>query len=131
MGRLQPFRSYLEAGVKIAVGSDYGTSPYSPWIGLYALLTRRDLWGDVHNANETLGIEDALRAMTINNAYLTYSDEWNGSLEPGKVADLVVLDLQDIRELERNPERILDLEESILLTLVDGRPAFQAAGFRF
>ena len=41
--------------------------------------------------------------MTINNAYLTYSDEWNGSLEPGKVADLVVLDLQDIRELERNP----------------------------
>ena len=131
MGRLQPFRSYVEAGVKIAVGSDYGTSPYSPWIGLYALLTRRDLWGDVHNANETLGIEDALRAMTINNAYLTYSDEWNGSLEPGKVADLVVLDLQDIRELERNPERILDMEESILLTLVDGRPAFQAAGFRF
>ncbi len=131
MGRLQPFRSYVEAGVKVAVGSDYGTSPYSPWISLYALLTRRDLWGDVHNANETLGIEDALRAMTINNAYLTYSDEWNGSLEPGKVADLVVLDLRDIRELERNPERILDMEESILLTLVDGRPAFQAAGFRF
>jgi len=131
MARLQPFRSYLKAGVKIAVGSDYGTSPYSPWIGMYALLTRKDLWGDVHNANETIGLQDALRAMTINNAFLTYSNEWTGSLEPGKVADLVVLDLRDINELERNPERIWDMEKSVLLTLVDGRPAFQRDGFRF
>jgi len=131
MARLQPFRSYLKAGVKIAVGSDYGTSPYSPWIGLYGLLTRKDLWGDVHNANETIGLQDALRAMTINNAYLTYSDEWNGSLEPGKVADLVVLDLRDINELERTPERIWDMEKSVLLTLVDGRIAFQRAGVNF
>lgn len=131
MARLQPFRSYIHAGVKIAVGSDYGTSPYSPWIGLYALLTRKDLWGDVHNADETIGLDDALRAMTINNAYLTYSDEWTGSLEAGKVADLVVLELKDIKELQRNPERIWDMERSILLTLVDGRPAFQREGFRF
>ena len=45
MARLKPMRSYLDAGVRIAVGSDYGTSPYSPWIGLYAMLTRTDLWG--------------------------------------------------------------------------------------
>jgi predicted amidohydrolase YtcJ len=69
--------------------------------------------------------------MTINNAYLTYSDQWTGSLEPGKVADLVVLDLRDFGELERNPERIWDMEKSVLLTLVDGRPAFQRDGFRF
>ncbi len=63
-----------------------------------------DLWGDVHNAEETLGIEDALRAMTINNADLTYSDEWNGSLEPGKVADLLVVQespLKDINNLRK------------------------------
>ena len=48
MARLKPMRSYLDAGVKVAVGSDYGTSPYSPWIGLCAMLTRTDLWGDQH-----------------------------------------------------------------------------------
>jgi predicted amidohydrolase YtcJ len=131
MGRLKPFRSYLDAGVRIAVGSDYGTSPYSPWIGLYALMTRKDMFGDVHNAEETIGLEDALRAMTINNAYLTYSDDWLGSLEPGKVADLVVLDLTDIRELERDPEQILGMADLVLLTLVDGRPAYQREGFQF
>lgn len=131
MARLMPFRSYLKAGVKIAVGSDYGTSPYSPWIGLYALLTRKDLYGNVHNGDETIGIEDALRAMTINNAYLTYADQWTGSLETGKVADLVVLDLRDFRELERNPARVLEMEKSVLLTLVDGKPSFVRDGFKF
>jgi predicted amidohydrolase YtcJ len=131
MARLKPLRSYLAAGVRIAVGSDYGTSPYSPWINLYAMTTRRDLWGDQHGADETIGLEDALRAMTLNNAYLTYSDDWTGSLEPGKVADLVVLDLLDLWELESEPEQILGMADRVLLTLVDGRPAFQRAGFRF
>jgi hypothetical protein len=131
MSRLIPFRSYLDAGVRIAVGSDYGTSPYSPWIGLYALLTRRDLWGDTHAAEQTLRLDEALRAMTINNAYLTYSDAWTGSLETGKVADMVVLDLTDLDTLERDPEQILGMADRVLLTLVDGKPAFQREGFPF
>jgi hypothetical protein len=126
-----PFRSYLDAGVRLAVGSDYGTSPYSPWIGLYALLTRKDLWGDTHASEQTITLEEALRAITINNAYLTYSDDWVGSLEPGKVADLVVLDLTDLRDLERDPEQILGMADRVLLTLVDGKPSFQREGFPF
>ena len=129
MARLKPMRSYLDAGVRIAVGSDYGTSPYSPWIGLYAMLTRSDLWGDQHGVEQTITLEEALRGMTIDNAYLTYSDDWTGSLEPGKVADMVVLDLQDFRELERNPDRLLEMGDRVLLTLVDGNPAFQREGF--
>jgi hypothetical protein len=131
MSRLMPFRSYLDAGVRLAVGSDYGTSPYSPWIGLYALLTRKDLWGDTHAAEQTITLEEALRAITINNAYLTYSDDWLGSLETGKVADLVVLDLTDLRDLERDPEQILGMADRVLLTLVDGKPSFQREGFPF
>ena len=88
MARLKPLRSYLDAGVRIAVGSDYGTSPYSPWIGLHAMLTRTDLWGDQHGPEQIITLEEALRGMTIDNAYLTYSDDWTGSLEPGKVADI-------------------------------------------
>ena len=131
MARLKPIRSYLDAGVKVAIGSDYGTSPYSPWIGLYAMLTRTDLWGDQHGTDELISLEEALRLMTINNAYLTYSDDWNGSLEPGKGADLVVLDIEDFWELERDPEQILGMADQILLTLVDGKPAFQREGFAF
>ena len=131
MARLKPLRSYLDAGVKVAIGSDYGTSPYSPWIGLYAMLTRTDLWGDQHGTDQLIRLEEALRLMTINNAYLTYSDDWNGSLEPGKVADLVVLDIEDFWELERDPEQILGMADRILLTLVDGKPAFQREGYTF
>ena len=69
--------------------------------------------------------------MTIDNAWLTYSDDWTGSLEPGKVADMVVLDLADLWELEREPDRILEMGDRVLLTLVDGRPAFQRAGFAY
>lgn len=131
MARLKPLRSYLDAGVRLAVGSDYGTSPYSPWIGLYAMLARTDLWGGQHGPEQIITLEEALRAMTIDNAYLTYSDDWTGSLEPGKVADLVVLDLEDLWELEREPDRILEMGDRVLLTLVDGNPAFQRAGFGF
>ncbi len=131
MARLKPMRSYLDSGVRIAVGSDYGTSPYSPWIGLYAMLTRTDLWGDQHGPEQIITLEEALRGMTIDNAYLTYSDDWTGSLEPGKVADLVVLDLEDLWELEREPDRILEMGDRVLLTLVDGNPAFQRGGFAF
>ncbi len=131
MARLKPLRSYIDAGVRIAVGSDYGTSPYSPWVGLYAMLTRTDLWGDRHGPEQVVTLEEALRAMTLDNAYLTYSDEWTGSLEPGKVVDLVVLDLRDLRELEREPDRILEMGDRVLLTLVDGTPAFRRAGFAF
>ena len=129
MARLMPFKSYLEAGVPLAVGSDFGTSPHSPWIGLYALLTRKDLYGDAHNPEEALGIEDALRAMTRGGAYLTYEEGWKGTLEPGKVADLVILDITDIRELELNPEMVMEMEDRVLATLVDGRVVFQKDGF--
>jgi hypothetical protein len=95
------------------------------------MLTRTDLWGDQHGTDQLIRLEEALRLMTINNAYLTYSDDWNGSLEPGKVADLVVLDIEDFWELERDPEQILGMADRILLTLVDGKPAYQKEGYTF
>ncbi|MEX0928110.1 MAG: amidohydrolase family protein [Balneolales bacterium] len=75
--------------------SDYSVTSHDPWIGIYALLTRIDqATGKVHGPDETLGIDDALRTYTINGAYLTYDEDWKGSLEAGKVADMVILDLE-------------------------------------
>ena len=121
MARTQPFRSYVDAGVIVASGSDYGVTSHDPWIGLYALMTRRDqASGRVYGPEETLGLEDALRTYTINGAYLTYEDRLKGSIEPGKVADLVVLDTRDLWELERDPELLFGMGDRVLLTLVDG-----------
>jgi predicted amidohydrolase YtcJ len=132
LARTQPFRSYHEGGVIMASGSDYPVTSHDPWIGIYALLTRRDQTsGNVYGPEETLDIEQAMRAYTINGAYLTYEEAFKGSLEVGKVADLVILDLQDIRELERNPELCLQLGDKVLLTMVDGQVQYQRVGFAF
>jgi predicted amidohydrolase YtcJ len=85
MARTQPFRSYMEGGVIMTSGSDFPVTSHDPWIGIYALLTRRDqATGTVHGADETVGIADALRSYTINGAYATYDEEWKGSIEVGR-----------------------------------------------
>lgn len=132
MARTQPFRSYVDAGVVVASGSDYPVTTHDPWIGLYALLTRRDqASGRVYGPEETLGIVEALKTYTTNGAYLTYDEGWKGSLEPGKVADLVILDLSDIHELERDPELCLGMRERVLLTMVEGEIRYRAEGAPF
>jgi len=132
MARTQPFRSYINAGVMLTSGSDFGVSSHNPWIGLYALLTRRDqATGNVYGSDETLGIEDALRTYTINGAYLTYEENFKGSLDVGKTADLVVLDLTDITMLEENPELCFEMKDRILLTMSDGIVRFRKDSFKF
>jgi predicted amidohydrolase YtcJ len=126
MARTQPFRSYVKAGVLLTSGSDYGVTSHNPWMGFYALLTRRDQTsGKVFGPDETLGIEDALRSYTINGAKMTYDEKQRGSLEVGKLADLVVLDIPDIRLLEKDPELCHKMADKIVMTMVEGQPRFQ------
>ncbi len=129
MARTQPFRSYMEGGVVMTSGSDFPVTSHDPWIGIYALLTRRDqATGTVYGPDETVGIADALRSYTINGAYATYDEDWKGSIEVGKVADLVVVDLSDIRMLEEDPELCFTMRDRVLLTLVDGEVRFSRPG---
>jgi predicted amidohydrolase YtcJ len=129
MARMQPFLSYVEAGVVMASGSDYPVTSHDPWVGIYALLTRRDqATGEVFGPNETVGIVEALRSYTINGAYLMHAEDRLGSLEPGKLADLVVLDLEDIYALGRDPEILFEMPDRILLTLVDGQIRYESPG---
>ena len=122
MARLQPFRSYVRGGVIMASGSDYGVTTHNPWMGFYALLTRRDQKsGVVHGADETLTIAEALRSYTWNGAFLTHDDQHRGSLEPGKLADLVVLDLPGLDALEEDPELLFSMRERIVATMVEGK----------
>jgi predicted amidohydrolase YtcJ len=130
LARTKPFRSYVEAGVVLNSGSDYPVTSHDPWIGMYALMTRRSQAdGEVYGPDETLDLKNALRSYTINGAYLTYDEDSRGSLEVGKVADLVVLDLADISMLEDDPELLFGMRDRILLTMSDGVVRYRKRGF--
>lgn len=118
------FRSLLESGARLAFGSDWFVAPPTPLEGIYAAVTRRTL--DDKNPNgwvpeQKIGVEDALRAYTVNAAFASFDEAIKGSLERGKLADLVLLD-RDITQIL--PELIRDAQ--VLMTVVGGRVVFEA-----
>ena len=86
-----PYRSFLDAGVTVASGSDFPAPPSNPFLGLYALTSRRSREGDLIAEEETLTPLEALRTQTINAAVAMFRDHEVGSIEPGKRADLAIL----------------------------------------
>src|SRR3954454_4588898 len=88
------FRSLLDTGAKLAFGSDWFVAPPTPIEGIYAAVTRRTIDGKNPNGwvpGQKINVEEALRAYTIDAAYAGFSEKSLGSIEPGKLADLVVL----------------------------------------
>ncbi|RMD63076.1 MAG: hypothetical protein D6824_05885, partial [Planctomycetota bacterium] len=118
------FRSILDAGAKLSFGSDWpGTSaaayPANPMLGLYAAATRQTLTGQPPQGwfpEQRISVEEAIRAYTWGSAYANGDDDEKGSVEEGKLADLVALS-QNLLEIP--PQRILQTE--VLLTVVGGR----------
>ncbi len=120
-GRLMVTREWLEGGVPLALGSDAPTGPwYTPQMTLAEAVARVDYNGQQLGPEQALTIEEALRAHTMGSAYAAHEEDIKGSIEPGKLADLVVWS-QDpyttsIKELWQLP---------VDLTLVGGRVVFQ------
>jgi predicted amidohydrolase YtcJ len=118
------FRSLLDAGARVAFGSDWYVAPPTPLEGIYAAVTRRTL--DDKNPDgwipeQKITVEDALRAYTMGGAYASFEEGLKGSLERGKLADIVILD----RDLTRIPaETIRDAR--VMYTIVGGRIVYAA-----
>jgi hypothetical protein len=88
------FRSLLDAGTMLAFGSDWFVAPINPLAGIYAAVTRRTLDGknpDGWIPEQKLTVPQAVHAYTVGSAYAESQDDLKGSLEPGKLADFVVL----------------------------------------
>jgi predicted amidohydrolase YtcJ len=120
-----PFRSLFERGVVISGGSDWEVGPYNPLIGLDALVNHRfgpEQGGSVLNPDERLSVSQALRVYTANGAYTAFEESAYGSLEAGKLADLVVLS-EDILSIP--PTRIRELQ--VDQTYVGGRLVHERA----
>lgn len=119
------FRSLLDAGAKVAFGSDWFVAPPTPLEGIYAAVTRRTL--DDSNPDgwvpeQKISVEDALRAYTVTAAYASFEEGIKGSIERGKLADVVVLD-RDLTKIA--PETIRDAR--VRFTIVGGKIVHELA----
>jgi len=84
-------REWLDAGVALALGSDAPTTPwYTPQVTLAGALTRITASNQRHEPDQALTIQEALRAHTLGSAYAAHEENVKGSIEAGKLADLVV-----------------------------------------
>ena len=111
-----PFRSLMKAGVVVCGGSDCPVEPISPLLGIWAAVFKQP------NSKERLTIEEAIGLYTVNAAYTTFDEDMKGTIEEGKLADMIVVS-DDPFKIE--PEKIRDMK--ILMTIVGGRPRARAS----
>jgi predicted amidohydrolase YtcJ len=100
-----PLRTPMNHGIHVAISSDI--LPIGPMVGIYAAVTRKGLSGRVFAADEALSVMEALQSYTLYGAYLSFEEDRKGSIESGKLADMIVLD-QDILSIDL--AQILDIE---------------------
>ncbi len=117
------FKSLFDSGATVAFGSDWYVAPPTPLEGIYGAVTRRTL--DDKNPGgwipeQKITVEQALKAYTLNGAYASFEENIKGSLEPGKLADFVVIS-EDLLRID--PARIRDAH--ILQTWVGGEKVFE------
>jgi predicted amidohydrolase YtcJ len=118
-----PFRTFLDRGAKLAIGTDWPVAPLNPVPGLYAAVTRATLDGkhpDGWVPEQKIGIAEAIEGYTIGAAYAEFQEREKGSITVGKLADLVILDGDPFT---MPPVELRDL--SVQTTIVGGRVVYQ------
>jgi predicted amidohydrolase YtcJ len=118
------YRSLLDAGATVAFGSDSPVAPLNPLLGIDAAVNRRTLDGKHPGGwypEQGIRVAEALDCYTRGSAYAAFQEKQLGTLEPGKLADLVVLSRDILAPGER--DQIADTE--VLLTMVGGRVVYQ------
>jgi hypothetical protein len=118
--RMFAARSFLDAGVIIAAHSDHPCAPYPPMMALHALVNRKTKAGRPCGVSQKISVLEAVRLYTANSAYQSFDEEKLGSLEVGKLADMVVLG-GDILEIP--PDEIKDLP--IDRTIIEGKTVYK------
>jgi predicted amidohydrolase YtcJ len=116
------FRSLIESGAHVALGSDWYVAPADPLAGIYAAVTRRTLDGrnpDGWVPGQKITVEQALRGYTYEGAYASFEEDRKGMLKPGMLADMVLID-RDLTAIP--PETIRDAK--VLKTIVGGRVVY-------
>ena len=118
--RTTPMRAYLDQGFVVAGGTDSAVVPYPPLWVLYHFISRDTISGGVLGADQKISRREALQVETINNAYLTFEERTKGSIETGKLADLVVLPADILAVPAKEIERM-----HVTMTMVGGRIVYR------
>jgi predicted amidohydrolase YtcJ len=121
MKRSMAYRTFLDAGVHAAAGSDFSPGPFAPLMGMQGMVTRKGWDGKSWGTNQRITVDEALQVNTINGAYASFEENSKGSITAGKLADFVVL-AEDPHTVD--PEKIKDIK--IVRTVVGGMSAYQA-----
>jgi predicted amidohydrolase YtcJ len=121
MKRSMAYRTFLDAGIVAAAGSDFSPGPFDPRMAIQGMVTRTGWNGETWGANQRVSVEEALRINTINGAYNSHEENLKGSISAGKLADFVVLS-DDLFTVPH--DKIKDLE--IVRTVVGGKTVYQS-----
>ena len=127
MSHFLPFRTLIDNGLKVVGGSDHmikfdardSINPYHPFYGMWMAITRKTVSGQEINPEQRITREEALRMYTIDAAYNGFDEAVKGSIEVGKLADMVVI-TDDY--LTCPVDRIREIEP--VLTMVDGKVVY-------
>jgi predicted amidohydrolase YtcJ len=114
-------RSFIDAGIRPTQASDYPPGPFEPMMALQSEVTRTDSKGNVWGAKQRISIEEAIRVGTLYGAYASYEENLKGSIEAGKLADLVVLGRDPLKE---NPSTLITIP--VERTMAGGSWTFEA-----
>ena len=120
------WRSFLDIGTHICLGTDWPVETLDPRVGLYHAVTRQDIHGNPPGGRwpeEALTIEETLKGYTLDAAWAEFAEDRKGSVTPGKYADLCVLDADPTAI---NPNSLMELD--VLTTIVEGRTVYDADG---
>jgi predicted amidohydrolase YtcJ len=123
-GRLKnmfALRTFLDAGLRPTQASDYPPGEFPPMMALQSEVTRTDMKGHVWGANQRITLEEAIKVGTINGAYASYEEDLKGSIEPGKLADLVVLGRDPFQE---DPSNLVNIP--IERTMTGGKWVYES-----
>lgn len=127
-GRLYALQSFFNAGAVVSAGSDWPISSLNPFEAIQVGLTRQPIVDPSAPAwipEERATLPEMLAAYTINGAYANHLEKSTGSLEPGKAADLIILD----RNLFATPVHEI-VKTRVLRTFLDGKEVYRADGLK-
>jgi predicted amidohydrolase YtcJ len=121
MRRAMAYRSFADAGITAAAGSDFSPGPFAPLMGMQGMVTRKGWNGETWGANQRIGVDEALRVLTINGAYASHEESIKGSITPGKLADFVIL-ADDPHTIDQ--DKIKDI--AVVRTVTGGNTVYRA-----